>query len=191
MIDAEDIEALWTDPEVSTKWLDAGEVKGEKIHLSRDPDGQPYLTQIEMRAVAEIVICRHFESQIDPDMICAIAELESDRQLLATRYIKKTKETTLGLLQILPKTADWLFRELQYQELQYQKYEVEGNPGLLFKPFVNVYIGAAYLKWLSNNEQQERSEEFVVRAFKGGTKKAINKSTLPYWKRYKESLPSR
>ncbi|KAL9266545.1 hypothetical protein AKJ16_DCAP19191 [Drosera capensis] len=131
-VDAEDIEALWTDPEVSTEWLDAGEVKGENIRLSRDPDGQPYLTQIEMR-----------------DMICAIAELESDRQLLATRYIKKTKETTLGLLQILPKTADWLFRE--------------------------------------------RSEEFVVRAFKGGTKKAINKSTLPYWKRYlsvKESLPS-
>lgn len=41
---------------------------------------------------------------------------------------------------------------------------------------------------------RERSEEFVVRAFKGGTKKATQKSTMPYWQRYlcvKESLPSR
>lgn len=40
----------------------------------------------------------------------------------------------------------------------------------------------------------QRSEEFVVRAYNGGTKKATHKSTLPYWKRYlavKESLPSR
>ncbi|GAB4854721.1 hypothetical protein Ancab_023306 [Ancistrocladus abbreviatus] len=221
-----DIEALWMDLEVGTEWLDAGETKGEKVHLSRDPDGQPYLTQTEMRAVAEIIVRRHFDSQIDSfafssslvaigiaddvrrevpreiitnrgppwkrlgiDMVCAIAELESDRLLLATRYTKKTKETTFGLMQILPKTADWLFRDLHYQ-----RYEVEGNPTLLHKPFVNVYVGAAYLKWLSNYEQKERSEEFVVRAFKGGTKKATHKSTLPYWRNYlsvKESLPSR
>lgn len=39
-----------------------------------------------------------------------------------------------------------------------------------------------------------RGEEFIVRAFNGGTKKATHKSTLPYWRRYisiKESLPSR
>lgn len=44
------------------------------------------------------------------DMICAIAELESDRQPIATRYNKKTKETTIGIMQILAKTADWLVR---------------------------------------------------------------------------------
>lgn len=43
-------------------------------------------------------------------MICAIAELESDRQPLATRYDKKTKETTLGIMQITLKTAEWLVR---------------------------------------------------------------------------------
>lgn len=40
----------------------------------------------------------------------------------------------------------------------------------------------------------KRSEEFVVRAYNGGTKKATHKSTLPYWKRYlavKDCLPSR
>lgn len=43
-------------------------------------------------------------------MICAIAELESDRQPLATRYDKKTKETTLGIMQLTLKTAEWLVR---------------------------------------------------------------------------------
>lgn len=44
-----DIEALWLDPQVRTEWLDAGETKGENVHLSRDPEGQPFLTQTEMR----------------------------------------------------------------------------------------------------------------------------------------------
>lgn len=44
-----DIEALWLNPQVRTEWLDSGETKGQKVHLSRDPDGQPFLTQTEMR----------------------------------------------------------------------------------------------------------------------------------------------
>lgn len=43
------------------------------------------------------------------DMICAIAELESDRQLLAVRYDKKSKEAKVGLMQITHKNAVWLF----------------------------------------------------------------------------------
>ncbi|KAI8005709.1 hypothetical protein LOK49_LG07G03684 [Camellia lanceoleosa] len=188
-VDHLDMEALWMDPDVRNEWISAGETKGRKVHLSRDPDGQPYLTQTEMKAVAGIIVRRHFVSLIDSDMICAIAELESDRQPISTRYNKKTKEITVGIMQILPKTADWLVRELGYRA-----YEVEGNSKLLYRPFTNVYLGASYLNWLSNYSQQERSEEFIVRAYKGGTKKATHKSTLQYWRRYlgvKESLPSR
>lgn len=188
-VDTLDMEAMWLDPDVSSEWINAGEVKGQKVHLSRDPDGQPYLTQTEMKAVAEIIVRRHFLSQVDPDMICSIAELESDRQLLTTHYNKKAKETTFGIMQILPKTAEWLVSELGYRT-----YEVEGNPSLLYRPFVSVYLGSAYLKWLSNYDQKERNEEFVVRAYKGGIKKASHKSTLTYWRQYlsvKQSLPSR
>ncbi|KAK4794129.1 hypothetical protein SAY86_012123 [Trapa natans] len=174
-----DLEAMWMVPDVSTEWLDAGETREQNVHLSRDPDGQAYLTQTEMRAVAEIIVRRHFASQIHPDMLCAIAELESDRQLFASRYNKKTKDTTLGIMQILPKTAEWLRNELGYRS-----YEVAGKPELVYCPFVNVYFGAAYLKWLSNFEQEGRNEEFIVRAYRGGTKKAMHKSTLPYWRRY-------
>ncbi|XP_043698786.1 uncharacterized protein LOC122649621 [Telopea speciosissima] len=188
-VDPLDMEAMWMDPFVNKEWDDAGETKGQKVHLSRDPDGQAYLTQTEMRAVAEIIVRRHFQSQVDPDMICAIAELQSDRQLLTTRYNKKTKETGFGIMQLSPKTAEWLVRDMGYRQ-----YEIEGDSTLLYKPFISVYFGAAYLKWLSNYEEKERNEEFVIRAYKGGTKKAKHKSTLDYWRRYlsvKQSLPSR
>ncbi|XP_031394359.1 uncharacterized protein LOC116205744 isoform X2 [Punica granatum] len=188
-VDKLDLEAMWLVPDVSTEWLDAGETRDQKVHLSRDPDGQAYLTQTEMRAVADIIVRRHFACQIDPDMLCAIAELESDRQLFASKYNKKTKETTLGIMQILPKTAEWLNNELGYRS-----YDVAGNTDLLYRPFVNVYFGAAYLIWLSNFENKGRSEEFVVRAYRGGTKKATHKPTLPYWKRYllvKETFSTR
>ncbi|KAL3508246.1 hypothetical protein ACH5RR_027647 [Cinchona calisaya] len=188
-VDPDDLEAMWKDPAVQAEWLNAGETNGSKIHLSRDCDGQPYLTQTEIKAVAGIIVQRHFVSQIDSDMLCTIATLESDRQPLAAQYNKKTKETMLGIMQILPKTAEWLVRDLGYRS-----YEISSNSKVLHKPFINVYLGAAYLKWLSNYDQKERCEEFMVRAYKGGTKKATHKSTLPYWKRYlavKESLPSR
>lgn len=45
----EDIEEMWSNHDVSKEWLDAGETKGRKVLLSRDPDGQPYLTQTEMK----------------------------------------------------------------------------------------------------------------------------------------------
>ncbi|KAI3979203.1 hypothetical protein MKX01_017028 [Papaver californicum] len=184
-LDSEDMEEMWNDPEVSKEWIDAGEIKGQKVHLSRVPDGQAFLTQTEMKAVAVagIVARRHFLSQIDPDMICAISELESDRQPLATRCNKKTKDTTVGIMRF-------------YQKLEngYQTYQIEGNLELLHKPFINVYFCAAYLKWLSSYDGKDRNEEFVVRAYRGGPKKANHKSKLDYWRRYllvKQSLPSR
>lgn len=48
-IDPLDMQALWNVPNVSAEWEDAGETKGQKVHLSRDPDGQVYLTQTEMK----------------------------------------------------------------------------------------------------------------------------------------------
>ena len=45
-------------------------------------------------------------------MICAIAELESDRQLLVINYGHKSKEPNVGLMQLLPKTVEWLIRYL-------------------------------------------------------------------------------
>ncbi|PPS16301.1 hypothetical protein GOBAR_AA04283 [Gossypium barbadense] len=200
--DPEDMEAMWNHPEVRTEWTDAGETEGQRVHLSRDPDGQPYLTQTEMRAVAEIVTHRQFDTKLDPvvisekdsvkkltlfevklmegvcankighEMICAIAELESNRQPLATGYDKKTNLITIGVMQVAPKVAEWIVREEDYL-----LFPVKEDPDILYKPFVNVYFGAAYLRWLSNFDGKIRTEEFVVRAYSGGTKKVNHKST--------------
>lgn len=186
-VEPEELKLLWDDKDVSKEWTDANEKMGQKIHLSRDPDGQTYLTQIEMRAVAEIIVQRHCKWHLEPTMICALADILSDRQLLAERYDKKTKETKLGIMQISLPTANWLVREMGYKN-----YDIEGNPHMLYRPFVNVYFGAAYIKWLSNHDDKERSEEYVVRAYKGGIKNATHKSTVDYFARYlsvKDSLP--
>ena len=50
-VDPEDLEAMWMDPAVQAEWLNAGETRGSKVHLSRDPDGQPYLTQTEIKVM--------------------------------------------------------------------------------------------------------------------------------------------
>lgn len=47
-LDPEDMRLMWQDPVVSKEWNDAGEEQGQKVHLSRDPDGEAYLTQTEM-----------------------------------------------------------------------------------------------------------------------------------------------
>ncbi|KAJ8459563.1 hypothetical protein OPV22_032489 [Ensete ventricosum] len=207
-VDLEEMQLLWKDADVCKEWIDAGEKMGKKVLLSRDPEGQLYLTQTEMRAVAEIVVHLHFNSQLAPvllisfafftslqqhasllllqDMICALAEIISDRQLQAEHYDRKTKQTRIGIMQIAPETAEWLVREMGYRN-----YEIEGISTLLFRPFVNVYFGAAYLKWLSYCDGKERTEEFVIRAYRGGIKKATHKSTADFFQRYlsiKQSL---
>ncbi|XP_042405976.1 uncharacterized protein LOC121996183 isoform X1 [Zingiber officinale] len=178
-VDPDEMRLLWKYPEVRKEWIDAGENIGQKVLLSRDPEGQLYLTQTEMRAVAKIVLQRHFNSQIELEMICVIAEIASDRQLLAQKYNKKTKQTTIGIMQIEQETADWLVREIGYRY-----YDIEENSNLLFRPFVNVYFGAAYIKWLSCMDGKERTEEFIIRAYRGSIKKANHKSTLDHYRRY-------
>ncbi|XP_010914226.1 uncharacterized protein [Elaeis guineensis] len=168
-VEPEDMKSLWMDAEVRKEWDDVGEMMGQKVHLSRDPDGEPYITQVEMK-----------------DVICAIAEISSGRQIVAQQYDQKNREMRIGIMQIAPEIAEWLVREMGYRN-----YNIEGNPTLLFRPFVNVYFGAAYIKWLSCCDGKERSEEFVVRAYQGGIKKATHKSTRDYFQRYlsvKQSL---
>ncbi|CAN6230484.1 unnamed protein product [Urochloa humidicola] len=187
-LDPEDMRLMWQDPIVSKEWTDAGEEQGQKVHLSRDPDGEAYLTQTEMMAVASIIVHRHFKSQLDPYMISALAEIASGRRLFVDTYDRKTKETKVGIMQVAPEVAQWLGRELGYKS-----YDIEDNTNLLYWPLVNVYFGAAYAKWLFSCDDKQRTEEFVVRAYKGGKKKASHKSTSPIFQRYlyvKETLLS-
>lgn len=186
-VDPEDMAAMWAIPDVYDEWISAGEKQGQKVHLSRDPDGQPCLTQTEMKAMVDIIIDRHFKGRLDTVMICAIAEIESNRQPFAYRYEPKLGEASTGVMQTLQSTAEWLARDMGYRA-----YELQGASTMLYRPFVSVYFGAAFLKWLSTYDGKKRSEEFMVRAYNGGPKRATHKSTLRYWTRYqlvKQELP--
>jgi soluble lytic murein transglycosylase-like protein len=132
-----------------------------------------------MKAMADIVIDRHFKGRLDTVMISAIAEIESNKQPFAYRYEPKLGEASTGIMQTLQSTAEWLARDMGYRA-----YEIEGAPTILYRPFVSVYFGAAFLKWLSTYDGKKRNEEFMVRAYNGGPKKATHKSTLQYWTRY-------
>lgn len=55
-LDPEDMRLMWQDPIVSKEWTDAGQEQGQKVHLSRDPDGEAYLTQTEMMVSGQLVI---------------------------------------------------------------------------------------------------------------------------------------
>ncbi|XP_057857680.2 uncharacterized protein LOC131066836 [Cryptomeria japonica] len=120
-------------------------------------------------------------------MICAITEIESERQPFAYRYEPQLGEARTGIMQTLQSTTKWLARDMGYTV-----YQVEGAPTMLYRPFVSVYFGAAYLKWLLTYDGKKRSEEFMDHAYNGGPKRENHKSTLQYWKRYqlvKQCLP--
>ncbi|XP_066317933.1 uncharacterized protein [Miscanthus floridulus] len=136
----------------------------------------------------QLPVHRHFKSQLDPYMRSALAEIASGRRLFVDTYDRKTKETKVGIMQVAPEVAQWLGRELGYKS-----YDIEDNTNFLYWPLVNVYFGAAYAKWLFSCDDKQRTEEFVVRAYKGGKKKAAHKSTSPIFQRYlyvKENLLS-
>jgi hypothetical protein len=109
-------------------------------------------------------------------MLGSLAEIASGRRLFVDNYDRKTKETKMGIMQVTPEVAQWLgryltglvnlilvssfliclltlnflFSSLLIRELGYKNYdiELEENIDFLYWPFVNIYFGAAYAKWL-------------------------------------------
>lgn len=63
-VDNQDLDLMWNHPDVEAEWLNAGETRGSKVHLSRDPDGQPFLTQTEMRVMVQLSIDVNYKNQI-------------------------------------------------------------------------------------------------------------------------------
>ncbi|KAI5061190.1 hypothetical protein GOP47_0023695 [Adiantum capillus-veneris] len=183
--DAKDMEAMWNDTDVCAEWVAAGEKQGVKVHMSRNSSGKPYVTLTEMMAMSNIIIKRHFGNKLDPLMICAIAEVESNRQPLAYRFEPKLGEASTGLMQTLQSTAEWLARDMGYTY-----YTNELSPSMLYRPFVSVYFGGSFLKWLSTYKKKIQNEEFMVRAYNGGPNNVTSQSTLVYWNKYLKAKQS-
>jgi hypothetical protein len=115
-------------------------------------------------------------------MLGSLAEIASGRRLFVDNYDRKTKETKMGIMQVTPEVAQWLgrylkdlvnlilvssflicvltlnflFSSLLIRELGYKNYdiELEENMDFLYWPFVNIYFGAAYAKWLFSCDEK-------------------------------------
>ncbi|VAI56398.1 unnamed protein product [Triticum turgidum subsp. durum] len=141
-----------------------------------DPDDMR-LMWADPHVVAAITVQRHFKSQLDPVlilllyvlslfalvsvigkyMIGALAEIASGKRLFVDNYHRKTKETKMGIMQVTPEVAQWLGRELGYKNYD---IELEDNIDLLYWPFINVYFGAAYAKWLFSCDENRQPDSF-------------------------------
>jgi len=118
-------------------------------------------TQAEAAALAAKVV-RENKFNVDPQMLAAMAMIESLGNPLAVRYEPNLNDASVGLMQTLSGTARWLASDMGYA-----KY---GTPDLqdLADPAISMYFGAAYVNWLSTWKGKPRSEEWIVMSYNGG-----------------------
>ena len=94
------------------------------------------LSDRERFALAETIVAEARSQGLDPLLVAAVIEVESAGRPQAVSHVG-----ALGLMQILPATG----RELA------QKHGVPwSGPNTLFDPAINVKLGAAYLRELTN-----------------------------------------
>ncbi|KAK6149547.1 hypothetical protein DH2020_017072 [Rehmannia glutinosa] len=169
------MEEMWNNPEVNKEWTKSGEKKG-KVRFSHDVEKHPYLSRVELKAVAEIILAKHFSvKRVKPSVLCALSEMVS------MRFVNGVGQRT-GLMGIDYPTARWL-----YKHGGYKAYMVESVEDLT-KPFVSMYFGAAYMNWLSEYEGRERDLQFVVQAYLSGPQNVNLQETGPLWVKFEEAL---
>uniref|UniRef100_A0A453NJY0 Uncharacterized protein n=1 Tax=Aegilops tauschii subsp. strangulata TaxID=200361 RepID=A0A453NJY0_AEGTS len=61
-VSVEDLDGMWSQPDVLKEWTNSGERRGN-VRFSHDAKKRPYLSRVEVKAVAEIIISRHFSSR--------------------------------------------------------------------------------------------------------------------------------
>ena len=117
-------------------------------------------------------------TDITPQMLTAIAWIESTGNTAAQRYEPALNDSSYGLCQVLLSTANWLYNDLGATALGEPTAESLTDPGNC------LYFAAAYLHWLRNYRRTVQSDEFVVRGYNGGPNGIGESSTAPYWAKF-------
>lgn len=88
---------------------------------------------------------------VEPDLIAAVIYQES-------KYTENARSTrgAVGLMQVLPETADWIHR---------QRGAPAAGPDRLAEPEVNIAYGTWYLRYLLD---KYRSQDLALAAYNGG-----------------------
>ena len=137
------------------------------------------LTVAEVRCLAEDVAGRHFPI-VDPMLLRAIAEVESARDSFAIRVEESIGDASIGLMQTLEGTAQWLWDDIGDRRFP------RPTRATLFKPSTSLYFGARYIAWLQRF-RPGATEEWIVRAYNGGPGGASRSATLAHWQRYQRA----
>ena len=131
------------------------------------------LTVDQVRAIASRILTAH-SLRPSEDMIVRIAFVESSFRPGVTRYEPHIDDESIGLMQTLVRTAQWLA-----QDMGYKAYGVPTRDDL-FDPERSIYFGAAFLDWLM---RKDRALEWTVRSYNGGPGHST-KATDNYWRKY-------
>lgn len=109
---------------------------------------------------------------LDPALICAVINAESSFNKNA-----KSRSGAVGLMQILPSTAEWVAAKLNF----------EYSPKMLYEPNVNINFGCYYLSYLLDKFAIEATAicaynagEGIVRAWLLDEKCSSNGKALNY-----------
>ncbi|GJP83313.1 hypothetical protein CLOP_g13475 [Closterium sp. NIES-67] len=193
--DGDDMRAMWALPDVRAAWERRREASGKvPFEMKRVGDKMvPYIGLEELQGMVSILMCRHFSKpskRLWPTgmagsereavlVVCAVARVESAWQPMAYRYESGRGEASTGLMQVLQTTAEWLARDMGYRA-----YTVDWASSMLYRPFVGMYYGMAYMTWLTTYNRVTRNEEYVVRAYNGGPGGWEKPSTAWHWSKY-------
>jgi membrane-bound lytic murein transglycosylase MltF len=106
------------------------------------------LTHVEIDRLSRVVVAAAHENELEPMLILAVIAVESGGDAFAVSPVG-----ALGLMQILPPTG---------QELAERLGVPWRGPQTLFDPYVNVRLGAAYLRELADRYDGEISTALVA-----------------------------
>jgi len=112
---------------------DAALVSAILEHMEARP--RTGMTRSEIRELAHTIVAESRRHDVDPALVLAVIHVESRYNAFAVSPVG-----ALGLMQILPATGEELAEKLGVTWL---------GPQTLFAPFVNVRLGVAYLKELT------------------------------------------
>eukprot|EP00835_Amoeboradix_gromovi_P007143 NODE_1099_length_1180_cov_0.029602.p1 type:complete len:195 gc:universal NODE_1099_length_1180_cov_0.029602:984-400(-) len=139
------------------------------------------LSEAQVRNLAQSTVQTYFP-RVDPNMLVAMAWIESSFRADAIRYEPHIDDGSTGLMQTLVGTADWLWREMGARAFG------EPSPQSLLDPAQSMYFGAAYVNWLRTYGGKARSEEWIVRAYNGGpgweARAGAVTQTANHWAKY-------
>ena len=134
--------------------------------------GNRRLTASEVYSLADQLRRRYYPG-VSPLMLTAMAKIESDFDPSALN----PADPSYGLMQMLYSTA----RDL-YDNFGYRQYPLTSRDDL-FDAQTSMYLGGAYVNWLSTWRGQTRGERFIVMSYNGGPG-ADNSQTRRHFERY-------